>query len=162
MALVSKEWKDYIDVEPPRGCHFHIDEVDDNIEQLSLSGSWWTGKFHGFPCLLKKPHAQLIINRKTNVCIEPSQLHLTPKIHEEYITRVAYVNEIIANMVIKYDLSDPKLFDDDVHTPWDFIDSMGITHLFHSFLEEASWDDFQAISGLPQYCPSACGPHCTH
>lgn len=158
MSLVSREWNNYIDVEPPRGCHFHIHEVDDRTEQLGLSGAWWTGKFCSLSCLLKTPHEPLIINRKTNSVIKVSEItcNWIPESSDECISLAGYVNEVITKMVVGYDLSDPKFYNDDVQTPWDFIKHMGLTHLFHSYLEEASWDDFQEIDGFHKYYPSVC------
>lgn len=52
MPSVSIEWRQYIEVSPPTGLHYHTDEVDDTTEQLAVSGAWWTGKFHTLMCLV--------------------------------------------------------------------------------------------------------------
>lgn len=53
MSSVSPQWEVYIDVVAPAGCHFHTSEVDNISEQLSVTGSWWTGKYQCLSCLLK-------------------------------------------------------------------------------------------------------------
>lgn len=158
MTSVSMEWEMYIDVQPPKKCHFHVDEVDNSKEQLAISGSWWTGKYHSLACLLKEVTYEAYDDDKngeddkvgnfhrlqlpTGKCCSDAKLCSKPCTCPKG-SRISRINDLAeGSWQNSLKFSNEMLFSEGRLGPYQMMKLLKATDLFHRSLRTAIWDDF--------------------
>lgn len=136
------------DVKPPPGLHFHFKDSRECPFDVSITGKPWTGKFESLLCLVENPYGTFaVLSRRTGVRIPPAELASVPESDRNYISRVDFANRVIMTNLAKFPTLEDieKFLDDDVRTPLDVMEEWRLRPLFHSYLKQASWNDFSLL-----------------
>lgn len=150
LSIDRRGRRDSINDKPPSGLHYHLDELRFLPFKRSVTGKPWTGKFRSLLCLVENPYETgAVYHRRSLVVLCGATLESTPECERKSVSRVSHVKKAFEAGIKKYKLSDyglvrrRDLFYDDIKSPLDMVNDMNLRPFFHSYVEQASWDDFR-------------------